>query len=86
MTYLWIAGGAALIAAGAARLIGRPRHAPAWASVGGLVVGVAGASQPTLFRAENGFVPALVAFTIPAVALALAIGMVVRTVPGQYSK
>jgi hypothetical protein len=77
MAYLWLA------AAAGARLAGRRRQIIAWALLGGLLGGAARASQPTLFRAENEFAVALVFFGLPAVAIGLAVGLVVRGVTGH---
>ena len=78
MSYLWPAGVGALLAAAAARLAGRPAQIVPWAVLGGLLPGAVRTFQPTLFRAENGFGGALLAFALPATLVGLVVGVIVR--------
>jgi hypothetical protein len=86
MAYLWLCGLAALLAAGVARFAGRRAQIVPWAAIAGLLGGVVRASQPSLFRAENGFGVALVAFGVPATLIGLVVGLIVRGAAPQQAE
>jgi hypothetical protein len=78
MSYLWVALVGSILAVVAAHLLRRPRWALAAAVAGSLLVGLSRAVEPTLFRAENGFVFALAFFGLPALVIGSTIGIVAQ--------
>ena len=85
--FLLIAFAAAVAAAVLAVAARRPRFALGAAVLGSVGAASVRAAQPTLFRAENGFAGALLAFGILAGLVGLAVGLVARhIVSGRASQ